>query len=75
MGGADVSGTYLKVVAEGRVAAGTTSGVCRLAQSLTVGLVDHLNYTDRAIVLRLLAAAEGGRSRGTGPTAGACGVG
>ncbi len=55
------AGAYLSVVREGEVGAGDPVDVIfRPGHSLTVGLIAHLNHTDRARALRLLEAAEAG---------------
>jgi MOSC domain-containing protein YiiM len=56
-------GAYLSVVEEGEVGAGDAIEVIsRPTRSLTVGLIAHLNHTDRPLALRLLDAAETGGS-------------
>jgi MOSC domain-containing protein YiiM len=55
------AGAYLSVVQEGEVEVGDPVDVIfRPGHSLTVGLIAHLNHTDRARAIRLLEAAEAG---------------
>jgi len=55
------AGAYLRVVEEGDVAAGDgVELLSRPGHSLTIGLIAHLNHTDRARAERLLAEAERG---------------
>jgi MOSC domain-containing protein YiiM len=57
------AGAYLRVVAVGEVSAGDpVTLLFRPRHSLTVGLVAHLNHADRALAVRLLEAASGGRT-------------
>lgn len=55
------AGTYLSVAEEGEVGAGDpVTIVSRPGHRVTVGLIAHLNHTDRALALLLLEAAEAG---------------